>query len=128
MSGLAIDIDDTLAETAVSCFTVIAEKYGIPEGMSLEKLVRQYRQPGQVPVWQTKEIQATIRSVLEDRDWLGQLPVVKGASQAVQYLHRYRPVAVYISSRFSRYQTLTQEWLDRHGFPPAPVTLRHPAT
>lgn len=122
--GLAIDIDDTLADTATTCFQVIYQKYGHLSGVSLPDLVRFYHQPGNVPAWQTSQIQESIRQTMEDPDWLRQLPQIVGAQATLNRLSTSIPVSLYISSRLTHHQHLTETWLQAQGFPVAPVKLR----
>jgi len=122
--GLAIDIDDTLADTAVACFQVIYEKYGQLTDKSLTELIAQYRQPGSVPAWQTIQIQTLIRNTIEDPDWLSQVPPIESAATVIQRLSTTVPVSLYISSRLTHHQSVTEKWLLAHGFPLAPVKLR----
>lgn len=122
--GFAIDIDDTLARTALQCTALTLERFGHPKKYSAEKLIQLYDQPGKVPEWDTPQIQEHIASLLQDLSFLRTVPVAEGAVSALQKL----PVACYISSRFLEALVITNEWLSTHGFPPAPVILRKTET
>jgi len=122
--GLVVDIDDTLADTAKTCFQLVYDQFGDLTEMALPDLMTRYQQPGSVPAWQTSSVQTLIRDTLEDQSWLRQLPPIESAARELQQLQAELPVSLYLSSRLSHHLAATQEWLRAHGFPQAPVKLR----
>lgn len=123
-TGWAVDIDDTLAETALRCIEVVGEKFGFPEGLTAEQVLNMYHQPGAVPVWQTSEIQDLVRQRLQDPEWLLEVAEVPSAVKVLQKLQAEIPVSCYVTSRLSDLQAVTETWLHRHGFPSARVVTR----
>jgi hypothetical protein len=123
-TGFAVDIDDTIAQTALRVSELTLERFGHPKKYSAKKLIELYDQPGKVPEWDTPQIQEHIASLLQDFSFLGSIPA---AHEAVSALHTL-PVACYISSRFQETLNTTTQWLARHDFPTAPVILRNTET
>lgn len=122
--GIALDIDDTLAETALTCIQFAKKEFGIPQELSAEKITQLYDQPGNVPEWQTASIQGWIARLLHTTQFLETIPPVAGAVETISSLHTQFPVAVYITSRTTPLKDVTVQWLLDHGFPKAPVITR----
>lgn len=119
---LAIDIDDTLADTARSVMAVLCQK--TESKQPVERLLAEYRQPGSVTSWQTEELQSLIHSLISSESFLASLPVIDDALESVRQLAGTIPIGCYITSRPDAVRTVTQEWLDQHSFPPAPLITR----
>jgi len=55
LSGLALDVDDTLAETNVFWAQHHIEAFGNPENLTAEQIIGKYRFADRVPYWQCDE-------------------------------------------------------------------------
>ena len=123
--GLAIDIDDTLSETALTCCRLIGEKFGLPDNISVEKILQKYNQPTNVPNWRVnKEVVNWLKNELNNPEFIGSLPAVAGARESLAIISERVPVKAYISSRLTHLNECSVNWLKENGFPPAPVILR----
>lgn len=128
MNGLAIDIDDTLAETARTCIEIVAGKLGTHREFTTDELAFTYHQPGNVPFWKEEHAQKLIDETMTSKEFLENIPVVPGAIESLQKINQIVPVSLYISSRLTSLQTVTQAWLEKNGFPKAPIILRDEQT
>lgn len=117
----AIDIDDTLSETASRVFELVHKELG--HEMSVEMLLSTYRQPGSVPEWQHAAGERLISGMLSDEEFLKTLQTVDGARDGVEALHSQDDI-VYITSRLDDWQELTEAWLREHQFARAEVICR----
>lgn len=124
--GLAVDIDDTLCDTAGTCIRLMFQEFGAPPGETWQSLLQKYRQPGRVEHWQDEAAQQWLEERLNDPDFLAGLSRIEEASAHLQKIAELVPISVYISSRLNHLQVPTQAWLRKHHFPDAPLVTRHP--
>lgn len=124
--GVVVDIDDTLAESALSCAEAILNEFPDSTSRTARSLIEQYRQPGAVPFWQQSEIQKRIAWYFNNDAFIRSLTVIEGAVEGIKSLTRSEQLAFYITSRPQSLQTVTQEWLEEQGFSQAPVLTRDP--
>lgn len=122
IESLVLDIDDTLADTARYTFELAKQFF--PHALSVDELLRIYRQPGDVPEWQTASVRQWLENHLGSIKYLNTIPQIKGSQQAVINLSKFYPIGCYITSRQHYMKEITLEWLARHEFPPAPVITR----
>lgn len=125
--GLALDIDDTLSETAHTCMNRLVEAYGKPQQKSVRVLLKEYGQPNKVPFWQNEDSMGFVQRNLNDPDFLRGLPVIKGAVSTITKIDKIMPIRCYITSRPKALEKVTQLWLRSNGFPEAPVVGRNPS-
>jgi hypothetical protein len=119
---LAVDIDDTIVDTALHVIRVIHGQFG--HSLSPDDLRFNYKQPGSVPQWQTAPVQKAIKDIFDSSEFLSQLEPKQAASKILHQAHKTSPISCYITSRESKHQTATQKWLRTHAFPKAPVITR----
>ncbi len=123
--GLILDIDDTLAETALSCIERIKEKYH--HNLTAEEIVEKHFQPGNVPEWGGDELQKEIARILNDKDFLLNLPPVVAARSSIEKISQKFPVLFYLTSRVPDFLDVTFEWLKKNGFPEVKIVTREPS-
>lgn len=128
MNGLALDIDDTLCDTARVCMQVMAQTFGTRAPFDADQFLETYGQPGIVPDWQETPAQRHIESLLGNDEFMYELPPIEAALTFVPLIHQIIPVSLYITSRLKARARVSERWLQRHGFPPAPIILRDPET
>jgi hypothetical protein len=125
--GIAVDIDDTLCETALTCMELMQSRFGSTSNTTGLELLRRYRQPGNVPEWQAANAQTWLAAQLHDENFLLSLPEVPDARASMKAIAQSLPIACYITSRVHSLQMVTEQWLQYHDFPEAPVITRDPA-
>lgn len=122
IQGLALDIDDTLADTARHTFQLAKQVF--PHDLTVDELLFKYRQPGEVPEWQTPEVTQWLEQHLGNAEYLNEMPVMSGAQPVVKRLSQKIPITCYITSRQHYTREMTLDWLARHEFPLAPLITR----
>jgi len=122
--GLAVDIDDTLADTAGTCIRLMFQEFGAPPGETWETLLARYHQPDRVEAWKDTPASDWLQERLADPDFLLALESITEASQQISRIAEQVPISVYISSRLDTHQKTTEDWLKKHNFPPAPLVTR----
>lgn len=124
VSGLALDIDETLSWTVGFWFDLLRDRIGNPENLSTEELVNKYRYSQRVPYWQTAEAQELLDGYRNSDEIQEALPLIDNADTAIREIHEITPIAVYLTTRPDRVIAGTKRWLDKHGFPTANVIAR----
>ncbi|HRN86027.1 MAG TPA: hypothetical protein PK863_01740 [Candidatus Dojkabacteria bacterium] len=113
--GLILDIDDTLAETALTAISIMREKFNHPD--SVWELLTKYEQPGNVPEWQSIEAQEFLLKTMQSEEFLLNLPRVPDSLEVIEKLSIDFPVQFYMTSRFTKLENLTKDWLNKNNFP-----------
>lgn len=122
--GLAVDIDDTLADTFWYFINKLQERFGNPEGLSIDDIVRNYRIMPAVPYWQTPEIIAWLEGQSLLNEVQEEIPVIDNAAEVLREIHTVAPVRMYITSRPRTVIKGTRRWLQKNGFPEAKIVMR----
>lgn len=124
-SGIAVDIDETLSWTVGHWFKEMTRLFGNPEKLSVKKLIAKYRYTQNVPYWQTKEILSWIETQKHPNELQKILPLIKNANHYLNKINnKIKPVAVYLTTRPESIIKGTKFWLNKHGFPKAPIICR----
>ncbi len=122
--GIAIDIDDTLADTRQYYFEKLYKQFGTVDGLSLRDLIEKYTFTENVPAWKTPEVLLWIQEDSTSNQTQQDMPVMAGALDAVTKINTILPVRMYITSRPSVVVEGTKRWLAHHGFPDAEIVTR----
>lgn len=124
VKGIALDIDETLSFTLNNWFPRLQDKFGNPEGLTTLELIRKYRYVQNIPYWQTPEVfEWVVENVYNDA-LQEELEVIGEADKYLPLIHKFKPVVAYISNRPVEVAKGTEAWLNKHGFPKAPLLLR----
>jgi len=121
---IALDNDETLTFTLKNWFARIAKRFGNPENLPIEALIKKYRYIQNVPYWHTPEIFDWVVANVYDDKLQEELEVIGEANKYVPQLHKTKNVVAYISNRPIEVAKGTKTWLIKHGFPQAPLILR----
>ncbi|HYD34987.1 MAG TPA: hypothetical protein VD999_02875 [Vitreimonas sp.] len=124
--GIALDIDDTLCDTARVVMKTLAQEFPQLASEAIEDLLAKYQQPEKVPTWQMNEVHDRRWKLLTTEEFMYNLPPIPGAQAGVARLAQHLPIRCYISSRLDHLTSVSRRWLRAHGFPDAPLFLRHP--
>ena len=123
VSGLALDIDDTLSESNVHWFEHMF-KFHMPAGMTKEHILENYSFVELVPDWQTKEAMDYMQEILFSNEFNASIPLIEGADHAVRSVNQHVPIVAYITARQETVRPGTEKWLHKHTFPAAELIMR----
>lgn len=127
MPGIAIDIDDTICESALAVARMMVARIPAAEGSTAEDLIREFDQPVNVPSWRTQEAMYWLKMYYESPEYMEKFLPVAGAVEALKEIEKIMPVAMYITSRMTPMRQVTETWLEKYGFPKAQVVMRSEA-
>jgi hypothetical protein len=122
--GIALDIDETLSWTVGWWTKQLQDLFGNPENLSVKELVKKYRYTQEVPYWQTKEALQWMEDNRASNQVQTELPLINGALEGAKKINEIIPVIAYITTRPDNVVKGTQTWLNKHGFPSAPIIAR----
>lgn len=122
--GIALDIDDTLSQTAEYCLDQLTKRFGNPANLSLPQIRAQYGMFQHVPQWNNPTAHDFMEELNNSPENLKNFPLLDGVHEALQQLQEKLPIACYLTARSEIMAGHTQEWLDRHGFPAAELICR----
>jgi 5'(3')-deoxyribonucleotidase len=120
--GLILDIDDTLAETALTAITLMKERFGHP--LSVRQILERFEQPGNVPEWQTVIARKFLFKLMNNEEFLINLPRVPNSQEVIEKLSLDYPVQFYMTSRLPKFNNLTKKWLKTNNFPNKKIIFR----
>jgi hypothetical protein len=124
ISGLAVDIDETLSYTIGHLVSQLQENFGNPENLSVKEIIEKYRYTSNVPYWQHDEAKLWIDKEIRSNELQENLPLIEDANIYLNKINEIMPVAAYITVRPEIVSPGTKIWLDKHGFPRAPIICR----
>ncbi len=115
--GLVLDIDETLSWTVAHWMKEMQERFGNPEGLSVEEMVARYRFSYNVPYWQTDEAMAWLEEARHQNELQESLPVIEGANETARAINEIVPIVGYLTIRPHVVIPGTRSWLEKHDFP-----------
>jgi uncharacterized HAD superfamily protein len=125
IKGLALDIDETLSKTRDYFIGQIIKKFGNPEKLSVNKLIKKYRYTHNIPYWQNEEVEEFMESQLRRSAKVTEsLKLIPNSAKAVNTINKTIPIAAYITARPLSVQKATKQWLKINNFPEAPLITR----
>ena len=124
VKGLALDIDETLSWTISYWVEKLQDKFGNPENLSVQEITEKYRFTQNVPYWQTKEALDWMEKARKSNEIQEILPLIEGSNKVVDKINKIIPIAAYVTIRSESVIPGTRKWLNKHGFPDAPVIAK----
>ncbi|MFA5107315.1 MAG: hypothetical protein WC497_03235 [Patescibacteria group bacterium] len=122
--GLAVDIDETLSWTIGYWVERMQEKFGNPENLTVKEIIEKYRYTQNVPYWQSAEAKQWMHDKINSDDLQKELPLIEGSNTYLEKINSIIPIAAYITVRPESVISGTQAWLNKHGFPKAPIICK----
>lgn len=122
--GLALDIDETLSRTIDHFIENLFAEFGNPENLTVAEVINKYRYTHNVPYWQNEETQAFLEELRNSNELQTRLPLIDGAVETVKKINEIIPIVAYITVRPVGVVAGTRKWLNKHGFPNAPVIAK----
>lgn len=123
LTGLALDIDDTLSWTCREWADLLLTEFGNPENLSKHEFEKKYRLLENAPYFQRDDILARCRELCMDTDSYHWLPPIEGALHAIMEIEKVVPIVAYITARPELLRDTTSAWLETHGFPKAELHM-----
>ena len=114
--GIFLDIDDTISATNLFWAQNHIGRFGNPENLTAEEIVRRYRYVSNVPYWNNNRAAEdwVQQHRLSDKGEL-ELPLVQGAVESTREIKDM--LVAYLTGRPQSTISGTKKWLETHGFP-----------
>lgn len=110
---LAVDVDETLAQTNLLWAQHHIEAYGSPDDLSAEEIIKKYRFVKDVPYWQFDAAYRWVEAHINSNEAKLEIPVIE---ESIEVMRRI-PVMCYLTNRPQSTITGTKRWLQKYGFP-----------
>ena len=110
---LAVDIDDTLAQTNLFWARHHLQVYGSPEDLSAEDIIEKYRFVRHVPYCQIDDAYNWVEAHIRSNEAKLEIPVIEESVEVMRNI----PVACYLTNRPGNTIDGTKRWLKKYGFP-----------
>jgi len=124
ISGIALDIDETLSITVNWFAEKMLTKFGNPENLTVTELITKYKYTYNVPYWQHQEALDWVAEQIESNELQEQLPIIENANTYVNEINLHVPIVAYITNRPETVLSGTKNWLAKHNFSQAPIIAR----
>jgi hypothetical protein len=122
--GIALDIDDTLADTLHHFVGLLQDKFPNPENLTVDQVIEKYKIVPNMKFWQVQEVKQWLEEQAITNKAQEAVPVNGNAKEIVWKINEILPVRMYITSRPSIVVEGTTAWLRKHGFPEADIVTR----
>ncbi|PIR03993.1 MAG: hypothetical protein COV59_02305 [Candidatus Magasanikbacteria bacterium CG11_big_fil_rev_8_21_14_0_20_39_34] len=122
--GIALDIDDTLSITHVSWYQGLMDTFGNPENLTIQEIAKKYSHSDAVPYWESEEVIQWKIAKYYDVAGYKNLPIIENAHHLVERISQFLPISCYLTARPESTREVTQEWLQKHGFPEIPLIMK----
>ena len=100
------------------------KRFGNPEKLSVEEMIKKYKYTKNIPYWQTKEALEWISKMVESDELQENLSVIKNSASTLRKINKIIPIVAYISTRPQKVIDGTRKWLVKNKFPKADIILR----
>ncbi len=124
--ALALDIDETLADTVRFWIRELKLHFPLSQDASEQQLIDRYQFAQNVPEWRDNpQAMDWMERAMVNCDLHLTLPTMPGAVDAVKEIHsNVKPVGFYLSMRPVEVRDATLKWLEMQGFPKAELITR----
>jgi len=97
ISGVALDIDETLSWTVGYWVEQMQLNFGNPENLTVRQLIEKYRFTQNVPYWQTEEAIEWMDEHRNSNEIQELLPLIEYADKNVLEINKILPIVLYIN-------------------------------
>lgn len=122
--GLALDIDETLSNTAETWLKDFFEKHGNPENLTPLQFIKKYLYIENAPYFQTPVVKKMLDDFCQSPLAYENLGLMENCKEVVNQINQIIPIAAYITMRPAAVLESTQKWLKKNNFPNAPIITR----
>jgi len=124
ITGIALDIDDTLSQTKKYWFEYFSRIIGNPEKLTSDEFCQKYPLIQDAPYFQTQEAKELIFELSNSSQVYRDLEIIDNSLNSVNKINQTIPVVAYITMRPHNSILATQDWLNKHNFPKARLISR----
>ena len=121
--GLALDIDETLADSNTHWFKTLCD-FKQPKGQTFESIIKKYIFAEEIVEWQTTEAFEVMQGLMNSEEFNEGIPLIEDSNHVVNKLNQTFPILAYITARPSTVAEATKRWLTKHDFPVAELITR----
>jgi hypothetical protein len=123
LSGIALDIDDTLSWTCREWVSILFKEFGNPENLTSHEFAKKYRLLENAPYFQRADVLARCLEICVDESNYHSIRPIEEAGLAIQGLEHIVLIAAYLTARPESLRRATGEWLKKYGFPEAELIM-----
>ncbi|MBS3071631.1 hypothetical protein J4408_01435 [Candidatus Pacearchaeota archaeon] len=123
-TGLGVDIDETLSWTVGRWAKEMQKLFGNPENLSAKEIVDKYSYTQNVPYWQSEKALKWMEEKRNSTKFQKELPLIENSNHFLNKINEIIPIAAYITIRPELVRAATRDWLQKNGFPMAPIICR----
>lgn len=124
ISGIALDIDETIANTCEFWIEKANEKFGNPTNMTSKEIFKKYKFLQKVPFWNKEELMKYVEFLINDEQMHFNVEPFENVHHHINKLSENLNIVAYITARSEYLSKITEKWLIKHNFPIAPVILK----
>lgn len=124
ITGLALDIDETLSFTIGFLIEELIKKLGNPENLTVKEIAEKYRHTDNIPYWQNDEAEEILNKINDSAESFKELPLIENSNKTVLEINKIIPIVSYITVRRTSAFESTKFWLKKHSFPKATIITR----
>ena len=117
IKGLALDIDDTLADTSIVWLERVAVVLGNPEQLTMREMSKKYGYGRHVDYWVEEEYERVTLEFKHSNEFFENIPLIENANKHVETISKIVPIIAYITARPKQVLDGTEKWLNKHKFP-----------
>lgn len=121
--GFACDIDETLSDTGIPAFGQMLKEFGNPENLTPKEMLEKYGTIESVPYWDKEQLYVRMNEYFSDPQTYLNLDQQTDAVQQLLEITKTIPLAAYITARKSHLHEASLQWLEKLGFPKAPILM-----
>ena len=122
-AGFACDIDETLSETGIPAFKEMMKQFGNPENLTPQEMMNKYDTLEEVPYWEKEKLHKKMNEYFGDTKTYLNLGQQTNAAEILREITKTIPLAAYITARKSHLHEASMKWLEKLGFPKAPILM-----
>jgi hypothetical protein len=124
ISGIALDIDETICSTCELWIEKAIEKFGNPTNLSSNELFKKYKRLQNIPFWNNEELIECVEDLINDEDMHFNAEPFENIKIEIEKLNENLNVVAYITARPELLSKITENWLVKYNFPIVPVILK----
>jgi len=126
LSGLALDIDSTSADTAYILVEKGFEEFGNPYNMSARDVIEQYRYLQDIPFWPHDKIEEFINYWCYNSDFQKDIPLIERASEFIWKIDAIIKILLHLSARPPIVYPGTYYWMQNKDIPKVDLRFSTP--
>lgn len=123
---IALDIDDTLADTVWYLILNLQKHIWNPENLSVDEIISKYKYTFNIPYYNNKQSEKIINDILTSNQKQKNIKPIKWTQTYIKKINKIVPIKAYITTRPDCIYDGTAKWLKDNWFPTAEIIMRPP--